>query len=510
MSTTTPRGTRSRTRALSRFSDGSPPAPADEAAQSVDGDSLVGEEEWEDMTDVSDIGDRGAGFGRPSSTIRRAPGNTRRRRKALNQHTPVRKATSRSDTPTSGLQQVKREDGVVCRNDVASPELQVMPEISTAKLVGGAVQGVSFGSYYIFDVIRTALALLRKPLGVILFLWILAFILSTISATLRAAFAPICWLPFISSSAVCRPLPEHVPRKVDFPRLMETQTKSFETLLDETVGGSSLSLEVKKAELATSDLVTLVRYSSLESKENLASHLQGFMQSAKTTAKRLQRLHSKVGGSVDDIMSVNLHALRTLEEANIKRSIFSLDTIIPWSKKRKDEIVASTFGDAMDTLSAQLKRLIIEAEANLGNLNDLEEQLITLHDLVSRDTKIVTADYDEIMANLWTFLGANKDQIKSFKENLSLLKDVGKYRKHARVHVVAALHSLQSLSEDMQDLRERVATPGLVGENIPLEVQMESIQLGLRRLQDNRLKARQMEEAAVRKTLGHDFDELEG
>jgi hypothetical protein len=80
---------------------------------------------------------------------------------------------------------------------------------------------------------------------------------------------------------------------------MEAETKTFEQLLDEASGGSALSLEVKKAEMATSDLVTLVHLSSLVSKEHLARMLLDFVEDAKKTGRRLQKLHSKVGGSVD-------------------------------------------------------------------------------------------------------------------------------------------------------------------------------------------------------------------
>jgi hypothetical protein len=168
---------------------------------------------------------------------------------------------------------------------------------SADDLTYNAIRGMSFGGWYAFDVTRTALALLRKPLGAILFLWLFATILLYVSHTLRAAFAPICWLPFLSSSIMCRPILP--PPGVNYPVLVEAETKTFEQLLDESSGGSALSLEVKKAEMATSDLITLVRISNLRSKDLLAGMLSDFVHDAKTTGKRLHKLHSKVGGSVD-------------------------------------------------------------------------------------------------------------------------------------------------------------------------------------------------------------------
>lgn len=85
----------------------------------------------------------------------------------------------------------------------------------------------------------------------------------------------------------------------DYPRMVEIQSKTFEQLLDESVGGSGLSLEIKKAEMATRDLVTLVRMSKLTSKDLLANALVDFVDDARNTAKGLQKLSSKVNGAVD-------------------------------------------------------------------------------------------------------------------------------------------------------------------------------------------------------------------
>lgn len=202
------------------------------------------------------------------------------------------------------------------------------------------------------------------------------------------------------------------------------------------------------------------------------------------------------------IMAVNDHALRTIEQASHKKTVFSLDTLIPWTASRKNRIMTSTFNDAMDTLSTQISRLILEAEANIENLNDLEERLGALHELASREVVAVKGDREELLAQLWTILGGNRKELKNFNENLVILKNVGTYRNQARMHVTATLQTLQSLSEDMEDLRERVATPGLVGESIPLEVQVKSIQYGLERLRENRMRARRIHDAALDEMTG--------
>jgi hypothetical protein len=77
------------------------------------------------------------------------------------------------------------------------------------------------------------------------------------------------------------------------------QSATFEQLLGQATGGLGLSLEIKKAEMATADLVTLVRASDLRSREVLANTLSTFVQDARNTGRGLQRLNAKIGGAVD-------------------------------------------------------------------------------------------------------------------------------------------------------------------------------------------------------------------
>jgi hypothetical protein len=80
---------------------------------------------------------------------------------------------------------------------------------------------------------------------------------------------------------------------------VNVQSATFEQLLDESVGGSGLALEIKKAEMATSDLITLIRVSELRSRQVLADTLAEFVEDAKKTGRGLQRLNAKVGSAVD-------------------------------------------------------------------------------------------------------------------------------------------------------------------------------------------------------------------
>jgi len=95
------------------------------------------------------------------------------------------------------------------------------------------------------------------------------------------------------------PNPERIPLWADFPSLLKVESKTLETLLDGTVEIPGLALEMKKAEMATSDLATLVRVSKFNSREFLADALGEFVKDARKVSRGLMSFSSSVGSTVD-------------------------------------------------------------------------------------------------------------------------------------------------------------------------------------------------------------------
>lgn len=90
--------------------------------------------------------------------------------------------------------------------------------------------------------------------------------------------------------------------------MVEIQSKAFDQLLDESVAGPSLSLDIKKTEMATKDLITVVKSSDLRSKNLLAETLDAFVQNARETGSGLQTLNARINSAVDRF--VDSHILR--------------------------------------------------------------------------------------------------------------------------------------------------------------------------------------------------------
>ena len=181
------------------------------------------------------------------------------------------------------------------------------PVVVAEDVVDGLLHGAVYSFHYTISILSPAIRLLRYPLSAVLCVWLLGFIISHAAHTLRFAIAPLCIVPGISRSSICRWDPQASQPTVqwaDYPRLSETQSKMFDQLLDDSVGTTALSLEIKKTEIATKDLVTLVRLSDLKAKDSLERTLTEFIDDAKKTGRGLYKLASKVGGAMDRCVSI--------------------------------------------------------------------------------------------------------------------------------------------------------------------------------------------------------------
>ncbi|EJF64846.1 hypothetical protein BD309DRAFT_1003167 [Dichomitus squalens] len=453
-------------------------------------------EEWEDVpnTDLARH-DSDISVGRRASSVRQStPSRTRRRKvgrtasvSLAQAHPTPRRVTTQPRLPTAAPRKAFELNG---------DQVQDV-------LTHGAASFVRYSG----SIFTHAFQLLKRPLGYLVFLYLLGLLLGFLFARFRAAFAPICWIPGISSSALCRipGIPENVlrsPQRVDYPRLVEIQSSSFEQLLDGAIGGPALGLEIKKAEMATKDLITLVKYSQLKSRDSLAESLYNFVQDAKKTGKGLQKLTAKINGAVDNIMAINDYALHTIEGAQAQPNSL-MRVIWPFGVEPPTQAAAlEAFHKSMEVHASEMKRLILEVEVSSTNLDALEEHLATLHDICARENLSMSSARDALLSDLWTILGGNRDRVRSFNANLELLRDLGEYRRRAAAHVAAAMHTLQAMGEDMEDLRERVSAPELVGDVVPVEVHMKSIRAGMDRLKEQRVKAKEREEMLMSRILG--------
>lgn len=163
---------------------------------------------------------------------------------------------------------------------------------------------------YIVKVVADAFHFNRRVFSAALGITIVWLLSSMMTSQLVYFTRPICSLPIVSPmipfchweafkgpaahTSSGRPV-----RWADYPKLVDLQTRTFDQLLDESVGNKGLALEVKKAEMANNDLITLVRVSGLKSRDQIAERLSKFSEDARGTGRSLHSLGAKIQGAVD-------------------------------------------------------------------------------------------------------------------------------------------------------------------------------------------------------------------
>lgn len=128
---------------------------------------------------------------------------------------------------------------------------------------------------WLWDIVAGAFKVLKRPLSWFLAAWLLLGLAviarNLITTSIYASLSPVCRIP--GASFLNLPFcPIHrvdtsngAPPTAQFDDLMTVQAK-FEEVLEESAGGVSLPLDMKRGEASIRDLRQLVRYSHLHSK----------------------------------------------------------------------------------------------------------------------------------------------------------------------------------------------------------------------------------------------------
>lgn len=420
--------------------------------------------------------------------------------------------------------------------DVGTPERQRPPKIvpSTSKKRSKSSTPMSdhattfllkpAGSW-IYDVLGNTLHKIKTPLSYLLAIWIflglVAILRNLVTNSIYSALSPICRIP--GSSLLSLPMCRHQstvspsapqtsdPPPVQFDRLMTVQSQ-FESILQEAAGGVSLPFEMKSSEASIRNLRQVVRYSSLRSKNELVLEFDGFVETAQIASFDLQKFNSHVGRGVDNILATARWTKRLLDGIAITDSSrgtissFLNDKILaPFQPVRFTEgIVLDHYIRHTRLVEEEIKRLILEAQALLLTLVNLEDRLDAIHGIVVRDDIHAQLSKTEILSHLWTKLGGNRSKLGKFNSQLHLLGQVNTYRESAIAHVSGTLIKLQAMGAELGELQERVGGVEFldVGKGgVPLSVHIENIELGVERLEQGRNRAAGVQSEELRRVM---------
>ncbi|KAB5549826.1 hypothetical protein GE09DRAFT_186221 [Coniochaeta sp. 2T2.1] len=374
---------------------------------------------------------------------------------------------------------------------------------------------------WFLGVIGMAFSYAQKPLAIFLAIYFIfgGLIIAQNMATksLYSSLSPLCRIPGASylDLPFCPTLvPKDGPaqpgdKPVEFDSLMNVQER-FEEVLEKSAQGVSLPMEMKRSEASVRDLRTMVRYSNLQSKEELVLEFDGFIDAAKMASNDLQRFNTHVGSAVDSVISINRWTSRYLDGlASERQGQGWLERWAGWAFAPfqpavfSERMLLDKYVEHTALVSDKIGDLIVEAQAVLRTLSKAEDHLGIIYDFVTRTQKSVQSDKDEILWTLWTLVGVNTRHIHNLNNQLSLLRQVDGQRAGAVAQVSELIVELEKIQAGLGDLRDRVAEPELVRGRVevPLSVHIETIDKGVERLEMARSRIRAIENERIREVL---------
>ncbi|KAF2470932.1 uncharacterized protein BDR25DRAFT_354869 [Lindgomyces ingoldianus] len=355
---------------------------------------------------------------------------------------------------------------------------------------------------YIVSVFAMAFEM-GKPLVAMGFVVLCLFIILSqtsgiVSATVHATLSSLCKIPGSSFVLPFCASPKHMDRNPAFDDLMNIQS-TFEDVLEASINSFSLPQAMKRSEASIRDLKTQVKHSKLPSRAELEVEFQFFVDTAREASRDLTKYNSKIGYTMDKVISTNrwtMTILSGLMEKEASSGSFSrlLTNINPLGvfmapPATIEQLVFDQYVNHVSTIKDDIGTLILTAEGLLYLLQNLEDRLDLIADLAVRDGMEISKDKEQLLSQLWSKLGGNAPQKRYFNEQLAVLREVTKYRKVAWMHVSATLLKLQEIQAGLENLREGVAAPELVGmtKETPMSYYLEVIGNSLNRLRDVRV-----------------------
>lgn len=406
------------------------------------------------------------------------------------------------------------------------PKIRTYEEPTALEKLAKALEDVcSFVSpmlVWTYDVLGGALHTLKTPISYLIAIWLLVgfmvFLRNLLFSSVYSALSPICRVPgtqFLNLPMCHSSIPVHYegeePPPVRFDQLMTVQSK-FDAILQESAGGVSLPLDMKRGETSIRDLRQVVRFSQLHSKNELVLEFDGFIETARIASYDLQKFNSHVGRGVDNILATARWTKRVLggiaerdASQGALASFFNDKVLAPFQPmKFTEDALLDQYIQHTRIVEDEINRLVAEAQALLLILQNLEDRLDVIHGIAIRDDLHAQGSRNEVLSQLWTMIGGNRSKLGKFDSQLRLLNQVNTYRQNAIAHVSGTMVKLQGMGAELEELRERVGGVELLGGRgaVPLSVHIENIEMGVERLERGRKGAKELESEELQKNLG--------
>ena len=217
----------------------------------------------------------------------------------------------------------------------------------------------------------------------------------------------------------------------------------------------------------------------------------------------LSRFNSRIGATVDRIIATNTWTRAVLSGISEQEGSYTTVDRVYGALTRPfiappptlQERIFDQYSLHVGKNTEEITKLIDTAVALLSVLQNLDERLDTIYQIATGDDTTITKNQEELLAQLWTKLGGNNSKVKANNKHLHLLRNISAYRKQALQHVSGTLLKLREIQAELENLREGVAAPEVLGwrDGLPITYHLDLIDKGVDRLRQARGESMRVE-----------------
>jgi hypothetical protein len=312
----------------------------------------------------------------------------------------------------------------------------------------------------------------------------------------------------MSHAPFCSPPTTKKPQ-AEFKHLIEVQD-NFSPLLDLSEATSLFPLEFTRTEAPLLELRDVIKFQSqLPSKADLIMQFDQFVKLARLSKADLGTFSAHIGSATDNILSMNRRTLRVLTDVVADQAALSplnrLWRLAAGRGPRGEADVLRQYLQHAEAVERQTDALILEGEALLLQLAELEGMLDVIRETANQDKAELVNTQEALFSQLWTIFGGNVADRRRLKRNIDIADKLRDTRNQAAQVVQITVEELRRIKNGVLDLQARVMGPANRGvmDLAEIEEQVQYVQDGLDRLYKRRLEGNKRLAKGVKDVLDY-------
>lgn len=149
----------------------------------------------------------------------------------------------------------------------------------------------------------------------------------------------------------------------------------------------------------------------------------------------------------------------------------------------------NAFAKTLNMYATRLERILVLALTSAEDLDQLGELLSTIRTLTREEQAALINDSGSVLWRIWITLSGDHEKLHTLQGRMEVLRDLDNYRKDAATYVAGTTHVLSRALADISNMRDRLQRTQLDDEEVPVGVQLISLEQSIRRFRTDDQKA---------------------